>query len=208
MEGAWFLAGHNLTSLSEEQLIHCSGQNCGGGNPGHAISYVISNHGINAEANYRYSPHNGACDPLKAGHHVAAFSGSGNVPQRNEAQLMAAVKRQPVAVAIGVTAAFRNYHRGVMGGSGAYDSTRRILSPRAERLSDLAGSFAFVTDIALRLICVVCHRPDRDRPFGVDCRVWQLGCQPHRATASSKNRVQRDRRRAAAAGAQSALLRF
>ena len=26
MEGAWFLAGHNLTSLSEEQLIHCSGQ--------------------------------------------------------------------------------------------------------------------------------------------------------------------------------------
>lgn len=26
MEGAWYLAGHNLTSLSEEQLIHCSGQ--------------------------------------------------------------------------------------------------------------------------------------------------------------------------------------
>ena len=79
---------------------------------------MIRNHGIDAEADYAYTHHNGACDPIKAGHHVAAFSASRNVPQRNEGQLMAAVQRQPVAVAIGVTAAFQHYHRGVMGGHG------------------------------------------------------------------------------------------
>jgi hypothetical protein len=94
MEGAWFLAGHKLASLSEEQLIHCSGQNCGGGNPGHAIDYVVHNHGIDSERDYRYTAKNGRCDGLKAGRHVAAMAAARNVPQRNERQLMAAVLRQ------------------------------------------------------------------------------------------------------------------
>eukprot|EP01048_Picozoa_sp_COSAG05_P043100 COSAG05_NODE_23664_length_256_cov_0.949045_1_plen_36_part_01 len=32
---------------------------------------------------------------------------------------MAAVQRQPIAVAIGVTGAFRSYHQGVLGGARA-----------------------------------------------------------------------------------------
>ena len=117
MEGAWFLAGHKLQSLSEEQLIHCSGQNCGGGNPGHAIDYVVHNRGIDSERDYRYTAKNGGCDGLKAGRHVAAMTAARNVPQRNERQLMAAVLRQPVAVAIdAIHGGFRGYHRGVLGG--------------------------------------------------------------------------------------------
>ena len=117
MEGAWYLAGHRLESLSEEQLIHCSGQGCGGGNPGHAIDYVVKNHGIDSERDYKYTAKNGKCDGAKAGRHVAAMSKVVNVPQQNEKQLLAAVSRQPVAVAIdAVHGGFRSYHRGVLGG--------------------------------------------------------------------------------------------
>ena len=54
MEGAWQLSGHQLVSLSEQQLVDCSGQGCGGGNPGHAIAYVVGNHGIDSERDYPY----------------------------------------------------------------------------------------------------------------------------------------------------------
>ena len=117
MEGAWFLSGHKLQSLSEGQLIDCSGQNCGGGNPGHAIDYVVKNHGIDSERDYKYVPKNGKCDTRRAGRHAAAMAASRGVPQKNERQLLAAVSRQPVAVAIdAVHGGFRGYHRGVLGG--------------------------------------------------------------------------------------------
>lgn len=117
MEGAWFLAGHKLVSLSEEQLIHCSGQGCSGGNPGHAIDYVVKNRGIDSEKDYKYTAKNGKCDTGKAGKHVAAMHSVASVPQRNERQLLAAVMRQPVAVAIdAVHGGFRSYHRGIMSG--------------------------------------------------------------------------------------------
>jgi hypothetical protein len=117
MEGAWALAGHKLVSLSEEQLLHCSGQGCSGGNPGHAIEYVVRNHGIDSEHDYRYTAKNGKCDGQKASHYVAAMHSVVNVHQRNERQLLAAVMRQPVAVAIDAEhGGFRSYHRGVMGG--------------------------------------------------------------------------------------------
>ena len=61
MEGAWKLAGHDLVSLSEQQLVDCSGEGCSGGNPGHAIQYAVNNHGIDSERDYPYTAHNGKC---------------------------------------------------------------------------------------------------------------------------------------------------
>ena len=78
---------------------------------------MAKNHGIDSERDYKYTAKNGKCDAEKAGHYVAAFKGVGSVPQQNERQLLAAVSRQPVAVAIDAEhGGFRSYHRGVMGG--------------------------------------------------------------------------------------------
>lgn len=66
IEGAWFLAGNTLPSLSEQNLVDCDkecseyeGQQtcdsgCGGGLPWSAYKYVIAN-GIEAENSYPYT---------------------------------------------------------------------------------------------------------------------------------------------------------
>ena len=117
MEGAWQISGHRLVALSEQQLVDCSGEGCRGGNPGHAIAYVVGNRGIDSERDYPYTARDGRCNSRKSREHVAAFRGVGNVPGSNERQLLAAVARQPVAVAIDAEhGGFMSYHSGVMGG--------------------------------------------------------------------------------------------
>lgn len=49
LEGAWFLAGNPLTSLSEQQLVACDtewNQGCQGGWPSLAMDYISENGGI------------------------------------------------------------------------------------------------------------------------------------------------------------------
>ena len=116
--------GHKLASLSEQQLVDCSGRygdhGCGGGIPGDAFAYVIANRGIDSERDYGYTSGNGrthSCNVGKTRHYAAAFTSARNVPQLNEGQLLRAVAEQPVAVAIdAIDGGFRSYHRGVMGG--------------------------------------------------------------------------------------------
>jgi len=66
IEGQWFLAGHKLVGLSEQNLVDCDhecmkyeNQNscddgCDGGLMPNAFTYVIKNNGIDTEASYPY----------------------------------------------------------------------------------------------------------------------------------------------------------
>ncbi len=104
VEGAWFLKTGNLVSLSEQQLVDCSGpegnMGCNGGLMDQAFEYIVKNGGICSEAAYPYisaGGANGTCHSCEA---VAQLSGHVDVQPNNETALMAAVAQQPVSVAV------------------------------------------------------------------------------------------------------------
>ena len=105
IEGAWKIAGHDLVSLSEQQLVDCAGgkygnKGCQGGSMDEAMKYVKDNGGLDLESDYQYEAANGKCNLEKEGQHHAFITGHTDVPQNNEAQLEAAVTKGPVSVAI------------------------------------------------------------------------------------------------------------
>jgi cathepsin L len=124
MEGAWFLAGHNLTSLSEQQLMDCShpegDDSCEGGLMDDAFQFVIDNKGICAEADYPYKAVDEKCK--KTCKSVATISSFQDVffdesNPTNETALMAAIQLGPVSIAIEADQPiFQLYTGGVISG--------------------------------------------------------------------------------------------
>ena len=104
VEGAWFLAGHALVSLSEQQLVDCSilylNKGCDGGTMDRAFKYIIGNKGITSEANYPYTAKDGICDTIKAKNVAATISSYTNVAHRNPTALQNAVAQQPVSIGV------------------------------------------------------------------------------------------------------------
>ncbi len=101
VEGAWFIKTGKLVSLSEQQLIDCSGpegnQGCNGGMMDNAFQYIIKNGGICSEANYSYTATQGTCESCNP---VAKISSYIDVTPNNTLALMTAVAQQPVSVAV------------------------------------------------------------------------------------------------------------
>ena len=118
VEGAWFLAKGQLVSLSEQQLVDCSGpegnQGCNGGLMDYAFQYIIDNKGITTEAAYPYTAADGTCQA--AGKPVAAtLSGFKDVTPNSETALLTAIAQQPVSVAVEADqSVFQFYSGGVM----------------------------------------------------------------------------------------------
>jgi C1A family cysteine protease len=104
VEGAWFIKKGELVSLSEQQLVDCSGpegnMGCNGGLMDQAFSYIIKNGGICSEADYPYSSGGGANGTCHTCTPVAHISSYVDVQPKNETALMAAVAQQPVSVAV------------------------------------------------------------------------------------------------------------
>lgn len=104
MEGANFIKNGNLVSLSEQQLVDCSGpqgdKGCFGGIMDSAFRYVIQNGGIDSESDYPYSARTGSCSTSKAQKHAVKLTSFQDVPPNDEGQLESAVAQQPVSVAI------------------------------------------------------------------------------------------------------------
>ncbi|MEH9020531.1 C1 family peptidase, partial [Klebsiella pneumoniae] len=104
VEGAWFLAGHTLVSLSEQQLVDCSrtfgNMGCNGGLMDDAFKYIISNKGITTEANYPYTAKDGVCNKAKAETIAAAISSYTDVATNNPTALQNAVAQQPISIAV------------------------------------------------------------------------------------------------------------
>ncbi|KAK7605322.1 hypothetical protein V9T40_007180 [Parthenolecanium corni] len=119
LEGQYFRKTGKLISLSEQNLIDCSGpygnQGCDGGLQVLAFLYIDFNKGIDTEQSYPYEAKDGDCrySPSKFG---ASDKGYISVPQTNETILKSAVAFEG-PVAVGVDASnphFMYYESGVM----------------------------------------------------------------------------------------------
>lgn len=102
IEGAMQIATGTLTSLSEQQLVDCSGSygnnGCNGGLMDDAFKYVEKNP-LESETDYAYTAKDGKChyDSAKGVGKVVSYS---DVTPDSPAQLRAALAKGPVAVAI------------------------------------------------------------------------------------------------------------
>ncbi|OMJ95411.1 hypothetical protein SteCoe_1172 [Stentor coeruleus] len=115
VESAWFLAGHTLVSLSEQQLISCTtsyGNNgCNGGLMDYAFKYIIAN-GITSEANYPYIARPGTCNNSLASQIVAKISSYIDVTADKSVALKTAIAQQPVSVFVETDISYWPYYSG------------------------------------------------------------------------------------------------
>jgi len=116
VEGCVQIASKKLISLSEQQLVDCSGsegnQGCNGGLMDYAFQWIIKNKGIASEASYPYTARDGQCKTVAS---VATISGFKDVPANNEGELMKALQSGPVSVAVEADkSVFQFYHDGVL----------------------------------------------------------------------------------------------
>ncbi|CEO98669.1 unnamed protein product (mitochondrion) [Plasmodiophora brassicae] len=119
-EGANYIKHKKLVSLSEQQLVDCSGpegdHGCDGGLMDFGFEYIIKEGGICTEASYPYEAQDDTCRADKCTD-VVKVSSFVDVDQYNERALKAAVAQQPVAVAIEADQlSFQFYDSGVMTG--------------------------------------------------------------------------------------------
>jgi len=118
LEGAHFRATKKLVSLSEQQLVDCSGkdgnQGCNGGLMDNAFKYVQEEGGIDTEDSYPYHAHNQKCHFNKKAI-GSTCSGFVDIPSGQEDALMEAVATiGPVSIAIDATEdKFMLYKEGV-----------------------------------------------------------------------------------------------
>jgi len=125
IEGAWAIKTGNLVSVSEQQLVDCSGsqgdQGCNGGLMDNAFQYVISNGGICAEDAYPYTAQDGTCQTTCSS--VVNISSFVDVTPGDENALAAAVAQGPVSVAIEADqAVFQFYSSGIVEDGGPLGS--------------------------------------------------------------------------------------
>jgi cathepsin L len=121
IEGAVFLKHGHLTSLSEQQLVDCSGSygnaGCNGGLMDSAFKYVQAN-GLCTESAYPYTAKNGVCKSSSCSASTdSKISGYKDVSHTENA-LGAAVDITPVSVAIEADqSGFQLYKSGVFCGT-------------------------------------------------------------------------------------------
>lgn len=119
MEGAWAVKTGELVSLSEQQLVDCSGgygnMACNGGLMDSAFEYVID-HGICTEDEIPYTASKGVCNECSTPE--VKLSTCVDVTPRNQLHLKQAVAKGPVSVAIEAdTSVFQHYTGGVISSS-------------------------------------------------------------------------------------------
>jgi C1A family cysteine protease len=129
LEGAYFVKNGKLVSFSEQQLVDCDNfrnggrdQGCNGGLMDNAFAWITKNGGLCLESDYKYesgvSQTEGTCEKscsVVSGSKIAKYV---DVPVSDDAQMMAALMVQPVAIAIEADQRdFQLYKSGVFTGA-------------------------------------------------------------------------------------------
>jgi cathepsin L len=118
LEGQHFKATGQLVSLSEQNLVDCSGSfgndGCNGGLMDQAFDYIKSNKGIDTESSYPYTAQDGSCK-FKAANVGATDTGFVDITSGDEEALTtAAATIGPIAVAIDASqSSFQFYNDGI-----------------------------------------------------------------------------------------------
>lgn len=114
VEGVVAIKAGGLKSLSEQQLVDCSGvygnQGCNGGSPAAAFEYIAKRGGIAAESSYPYTARDGSCKQATSVSHI---SGLRRLPIGDERAIEEQVVQQPVSVVLRTGAWFNLYKSGV-----------------------------------------------------------------------------------------------
>jgi C1A family cysteine protease len=120
VEGAHFLKTGSLKSLSEQQLVDCSGsegnEGCNGGLMTYAFQYLIKFGGSVGQTAYPYTARDGSCK-AKTSDIVATIS-KFESPPANEEQLGKYLDKGPISVAVEADQSiFQFYRSGVLDGN-------------------------------------------------------------------------------------------
>merc|ERR1711959_443676 len=124
-EGAYAIATGKLLSFSEQELVDCAGsfgnQGCNGGLMDDGFKY-LEKFGDSLESDYSYTGKTGTCNKQKQtaadGFKGGVVTGFKDVQSDSETQLMAAVAKGPVSVAIEADqSGFQFYKSGVFSGT-------------------------------------------------------------------------------------------
>lgn len=121
VEGATQIASGKLTSLSEQQLVDCAksegNQGCNGGLMDYGFEYIIKNGGLDTESDYPYKAKTDLCNKDKAKETNSPISSYKDVQQGSESDLMSALQKGPVSIAIEADqSGFQFYSGGVFSG--------------------------------------------------------------------------------------------
>jgi cathepsin L len=117
VEGVHAQSTGKLVSLSEQNLVDCSGNwgnlGCDGGLMTEAMNYIIANKGIDTEDSYPYEGVEGTCQ-FSTSNIGSTLSNMVNVTSGDENDLKDKVAMAPVSVAIDASAAsFQFYYSGI-----------------------------------------------------------------------------------------------
>merc|ERR1711874_44412 len=113
LEAAHFRKTGKLVSLSEQQLIDCSGQACAGGFYRHAFAYIKKTGGVDTEKSYPYEHGKVGKCRYNPKHKGARVTGWNQIKRGDENALKQAVATKgPVSVAIDARGAFHQFYQG------------------------------------------------------------------------------------------------
>ena len=120
IEGQWKLAGHDLVSLSEQELVSCdkTDAGCGGGWQYQAMQWLLDNHsgGIVTEEEYPYTSGGGsvaACKDVSSMKVGATIKGYKKLAHSEDEMAVFVGKNGPLSIALDASS-FQTYTGGIL----------------------------------------------------------------------------------------------
>ena len=117
VESANAIKTKKLVSLSEQELVDCSGpegnMGCGGGFMTQAFQYIMDNKGLCSEKAYPYTASDGQCQSGNCTN-VVSITGYGNITAGDEDEMKIRLLKQPISIAMQADLpSFQNYKKGI-----------------------------------------------------------------------------------------------